>query len=386
MKVGRSLTICFSGLVLSTSVVRSVRAEPLALTLQPAGAQVQLSWPATQIDTNQSLIFPEYQVLYSTNLTTWQPIGGKLRGLAGRSGPNLNLSLNAPAGPAFYRLQANLASLTPSETGEGGAEVFGYGAQFSTELQRIGQISLQDFATNAANIQYLPQPTWDPRTAQFWSNFNSAASLNTNELNVFLTNGFVVSERLGSPSFGEIYYRLFRNDLPAFITSDSILYAWHRSYQAVLEELEEIELSTLLSGMISNMSRQLPQAWQQYGAGPLRESIRDADYFLTVANSLWSGGMVPSALGDQEINQLVANTLTAVNGLTLTDIQIFGQSRVIDFSPFKVRGHYDASDRLRHYFQTMMWCGRTDLRVATFPPNQEDDIRQLGRPLCCSGS
>lgn len=26
----------------------------------------------------------------------------------------------------------------------------------------------------------------------------------------------------------------------------------------------------------------------------------------------------------------------------------------------------------------MMWCGRTDLRVATFPPNQEDDIRQLG--------
>jgi hypothetical protein len=195
---------------------------------------------------------------------------------------------------------------------------------------------------------------------------------------VFLTNGFVVSERLGAPSFSEIYYRLFHADLPAFITSDSILHAWHRSYQSMLEELEEIQLSTLLSGMLSNMSQQLPQTWQQYGSGPLRESIRDADYFLTVANSLWAGGMVPSALGDQEINQLVANTLTAVNGLTLQELQIFGGYRVIDFSQFKVRGHYDASDRLRHYFQTMIWCGRTDLRVATFPPNQEDDIRQLG--------
>jgi hypothetical protein len=378
MKAERPFIVSVAALMLSTVFVSHLRAEPPSLALQPAAGQVQLSWPGTITDTNQALIFPEYQVLYSTNLTSWQPIGGKLRGLAGRSGPSLNLSLNAPAGPGFYRLQANLTSPTPNETGEGGAEVFGYGAQFATELQQIAEISLQDFATNAANIAYLPQLTWDPRTAQFWSNLNSGGlSLSTNELSVFLTNGFVVSERLGAPSFADIYYRLFHGDLPVFITSDSILHAWHRSYQSMLEELEEIELSTLLSGMISNMSQQLPQTWQQYGSGPLRESIRDADYFLTVANSLWAGGMVPSALGDQEVNQLVGQTLAAVNGLTLQEIQIFGGSRVIDFSQFKVRGHYDASVRLGRYFQTMMWCGRTDLRVA-LAPNGEDDIRQLG--------
>jgi hypothetical protein len=381
MKVGRSLIICFTVLAFLAGV-SSAKAEPLALTLQPAGGQVQLSWPSTIQDTNQTLIFPEYQVLFSTNLTSWQPIGNKLRGLAGRSGPNLNLSLNAPAGRGFFRLEANLHSKTPNQMADGGAEVFGYDAQFDTELQNIGEISLQDFATNAANIAYLPQLTWDPRTSQFWSNFNSSGlSLSTNELSVFMTNGFVVSERLGAPSFAEIYYRLFHADLPAFITSDSILHAWHRSYQSMLEELEEIELSTLLSGMLSNMSRELPQTWQQYGAGPLRESIRDADYFLTVANSLWAGATVSTALGDPEINQLVASTLTAVNGLGLQEITIFGGSRVIDFSQFNVRGHYDASDRLRHYFQTMMWCGRTDVRVATFPPNQEDDIRQLGTAI-----
>jgi len=194
--------------------------------LQPARGQVQLAWPAAVTDSNQSLIFPEYQVLCSTNLTSWQPMGGKVRGLAGRSGPNLKVSLNPPASPVFYRLQANLDSPTPNETGDGGAEVFGYGAQFADELRKIGEISVQDFGTNAANVAYLPHLTWDPRTAQFWSNFNSAGlSLNINELYPFMTNGFVVSERLGAPSFAEIYYRLFHSDLPAFITSDSILHA-----------------------------------------------------------------------------------------------------------------------------------------------------------------
>ena len=46
-----------------------------------------------------------------------------------------------------------------------------------------------------------------------------------------------------------------------------------------------------------------------------------------------------------------------------------------------MRGHYNNSDRLRRYFKTMMWCGRIDLRVATFAPNKEDDIRQLGTAI-----
>src|SRR5258708_7443829 len=147
MKLGRALIVSFATLVFSAGV-SSVKAESLALKMQPAGGQVQLSWPSALQDTNQSLIYPEYQVLYSTNLISWQPIGGKLRGLPGRSGPNLNVLLNAPMGRGFYRLDANPKSPTPNETGDGGTEVFGYGSQFDMELQKIGEISLQDCATN----------------------------------------------------------------------------------------------------------------------------------------------------------------------------------------------------------------------------------------------
>ena len=41
----------------------------------------------------------------------------------------------------------------------------------------------------------------------------------------------------------------------------------------------------------------------------------------------------------------------------------------MDFSQFKVRGHYEHSERLKHYFQAMMWCGTIDLRVAGNPHN-----------------
>ena len=51
-------------------------------------------------------------------------------------------------------------------------------------------------------------------------------------------NGFVVCERLGTASFAEMYYKIYSRDLPVFISADSILHAWHRSYDAILRTLE----------------------------------------------------------------------------------------------------------------------------------------------------
>ena len=63
--------------------------------------------------------------------------------------------------------------------------------------------------------------------------------LNSEELAVFKQNGFVVSERLLEPSFASLFYSIYSRDLPVFVSSDALLHAWHRSYDAMLEELEE---------------------------------------------------------------------------------------------------------------------------------------------------
>src|SRR5207247_10426647 len=101
--------------------------------------------------------------------------------------------------------------------------------------------------------------------------------LTDDELAKFRHNGFVVTERLGGLSFGQVYYDVYARDLPVFVSSDSVLHAWHRSYDAMLEELEVTYLSHALGDILAGMHDAVPVAYARYGDGILRDSVRDAD-------------------------------------------------------------------------------------------------------------
>ncbi len=267
-------------------------------------------------------------------------------------------------------------------TAETPADVFGYTTVFKQELDKIGQISLQKFAQQYnTNTQYLPQITWDPTKAKFWKEFNLNPNennknpqrkklrhndfrLNADELAVFKKNGFVVSERLGAESFAEMYYRIYTNDLPVFVSTDSILHAWHKSYDAMLKELEETYIAQSLDEILQGMAQKIPEAANKYGNGDLSSSLKDADYFLAVARSLLAGKTVKTYLNQDE---RVATTLAAIDTHKPQKINLFGTERLVDFSQFKVRGHYESSKELKRYFRAMMWCGRIDFRIAGIP-------------------
>jgi len=58
----------------------------------------------------------------------------------------------------------------------------------------------------------------------------------------------------------------------------------------------------------------------------------------------------------------------------------------VDFSQFKVRGHYTHSERLGRYFKCVMWLGRIDLAVAGGPFDRGCGLqlaspRELGRAI-----
>ena len=88
-----------------------------------------------------------------------------------------------------------------------------------------------------------------------------------------------MSERLGSYSFADVYYKIFTDDLPVFISADSVLHAWHWSYQAMLSELEETQLTQVLEQLLNEMAGDIPAIAAEVGDGPLRDSVLDADYF-----------------------------------------------------------------------------------------------------------
>jgi hypothetical protein len=252
-------------------------------------------------------------------------------------------------------------------------DVFGYTAAFDEQLKKIGQISPQQFAQMfPGKAKYLDKIRFDPTKARFWDEFQADPAktmkpwrsdfrLNKEELEAFRKNGFVVSERMSAGSFAEQFYRIYSSDLPVFISADALLHAWHRSYDAMLEVLEETYLSKSLDEILSGMAELIPAAKKSYGDGVLGESLTDSDYYLAVARSLLSGTQVKTHLSQED---RVAQTLKAYQDLKLQRFTLFGRERVVDFSQFKVRGHYENSELLKRYFRAMMWCGRIDLRVA----------------------
>jgi hypothetical protein len=234
---------------------------------------------------------------------------------------------------------------------------------------------------------YLSNLSWDPTTASYWDAFDADLDeldpneqlggpgfrsfdtrLDSQELSLFKRNGFVVSQRLGGDSFADVFYKLWHDDLPVYISTDALLHAWHRTYDAMLQEIEETYLFNSMETLLDRMAAEVTEASREIGNGVLRESLLDADYFLTIARSLLARTNDPPVSSILNQEGRVADTLADIRAGELKIVTNFmGFCRTVDFSQFKVRGHYTRSERLGRYFQCVMWLGRIDIPVAGGP-------------------
>jgi hypothetical protein len=357
----------------------SVRGEDtITLQLQKSAVHAEIGLHS-QMGLPVSSMYPEYVIQQSSNLVNWVTVAGPFSGSVGVSDEFLRVAVPTAGAQTFYRV---VASVKLDEGGNGlGDSIYGYGTAFGQQLQQLGQLPIDAFVSAyQPTNQYLSQITFDPTTAEFWNLFNMDPAvwnatnswqnqrvfdfrLNPAELAVFQTNGFVVSQRLERRSFADVYYDLYTDDLPVFVTADSVLQAWHRSFVMMLAEIEETGFHPTLSNLLTSMSAQVPALWAQAAGTPMTNGVIDADYFLAVARSLVSGVNNYGSLGQ---SARVNATLNAINNQTAIVFNLFGEPRAIDFSQFTVRGHYANSDALTRYFRAMIWCGLADFRYAGF--------------------
>jgi hypothetical protein len=350
--------------------------DRIQLQLNKSTAQGEIGLHS-QMDLPVSGMYPEYVIQQSSNMVNWTTAAGPFSGSVGVSDELLRVAVPTDGNQLFYRVVANV-KVAAGGSGIGDA-VYGYGTVFGQQLQQVGQLSLADFvSTYQPTNQFLPQITFDPTTADFWNLFNIDPAvwnatnsyqngrvydfrLNPAEFAVFQTNGFVVSQRLERRSFADVYYNLYTDDLPVFVTADSMLQAWHRSFVTMVAEIEETCFQQTLSNLVVSMSAQIPGLSAQAAGSPMTNGVLDADYFLAVARSLVSG---VTSYGSFNQTTRVNNTLTAINNLQPVSFNLYGESRILDFSQFTVRGHYANSTTLQRYFRAMMWCGLADFRYA----------------------
>jgi len=364
-------------LTVAFAFCRSVQGEDqIQLQLKKSAAQGELDLHS-QMELPVSGMYPEYVVQQSSNLVNWTTAAGPFTGSIGVSDEFLRAAVPTAGSKLFYRVVANV-KVAAGGSGVGDA-IYGYGTAFGQQLQQLGQLSLANFvSTYQPTNQYLPQITFNPAAADFWNLFsvdpavwNATNSyqnrrifdfrLNPAELAVFQTNGFVVSQRLERRSFADFYYDLYTDDLPVFVTTDSILQAWHRSIVTMVAEIEETCFHQTLSNLVVSMSAQVPALWTQASGTAMVNGIQDADYFLAVAQSLVSGVNNYGSLGQFT---RVNTALTAINNLQPVSFNLYGENRTLDFSQFTVRGHYANSVTLQRYFRAMIWCGLADFRYA----------------------
>jgi len=174
-------------------------------------------------------------------------------------------------------------------------------------------------------------------------------------------NGFMVTERLSFPSFGDAFIDVHTKDLPVFISTDAILHALHMSYDRILMDTEEGVLVPKLEELLAELHDAVPVLETRYaGQAGMYQPLRDLDVYITVPRNLLSERPVPPVFSEN--NTTVRELLDLIGQENMARYDLFaGTCRLLDFSQFTPRGHYTQSERLERYFQAMMWFGRTEI-------------------------
>jgi len=235
-------TITF--MIIALSNVNINASEALQVGIKSRDRQLELGWKSTlRLPLSSSMAV--YEVQGSGDLSNWQTIGNPINGKVGVTDEMLRTLIPPSQSMAFYRLKGRIELGTANAAS---GEVFGFGSAFAQELNQIGQITPVEFGSLFPQpTNYLSQISFDPTTARYWKEWQSIRTnnwmkqdyrLNASELAVIKKYGFVVSERLGTYSFADMFYRIYSADLPVFVSTDAILQAWHFSFQALLTEFE----------------------------------------------------------------------------------------------------------------------------------------------------
>jgi hypothetical protein len=185
----------------------------------------------------------------------------------------------------------------------------------------------------------------------------SALALNDAELGMLAQNGFVISSRQQFPTFLRGYAAIYSEDLPVFVSADALLDALHRSYDAILWELETSILIGALREQLTHMLSRIE------GVQAPEQAKQDLAMYLEVAVGLLDPSRpLPASAAARAFIQKAR----AADGME--SVMLFGVERLEDLSQFEPRGHY-TEPPLSDYFRAMMWLGRVDVRLLETLPD-----------------
>ncbi|HXX69855.1 MAG TPA: DUF3160 domain-containing protein [Polyangiaceae bacterium] len=228
-------------------------------------------------------------------------------------------------------------------------------------------------------------PRFDPTRVPYYDKVRASLQLTPEEEAIYRRTGLVGVDHGQRYSMGSLYHAIYTRDLPVLVTTDSILHAMHRSFDALLMQLELSEFAPAMADTLRAAHDVLRGEMAAPYDATLAASLADVDLYFTVARNLLAGsGMpdpsprpaadgnadaslsIPSIAGQDGIVRRVLQKIASAK--PDVDFALYGGQRPVDWSQFVPRGHYTKTPELRRYFHAIMWLGRADLGFALQPP------------------
>jgi hypothetical protein len=242
--------------------------------------------------------------------------------------------------------------------------------------QQAAQMSVDAFLQEYPQAALLSAVSYDPTSALHLPEIAAYTGMSGAHDKLLAQNGFVAVAGPKALNPATAYHEIYYQDLPVLITTDSLLFALHASFDSILLSLELRVLIPRVDAMLKSMHERLAVDHDAMPAS-LALTARDLDVYLAVARGLLSGGDVAPITG-ADASAEVERIRAGIKAETPLDIELFGVLGTYDFSQFKPRGHYTDTPELQRYFKAMMWLGRTEMPMITFDPSGEARFNRRG--------
>ena len=156
-----------------------------------------------------------------------------------------------------------------------------------------------------------------------------------------------------------MYKLLAEREQPIFVTTDSVLHAFHILYDYALRVMEFERFYSDLDQLISEMlDRSIELYRASVGKLAKEAAIRNIAFFDVAARlmGMLRDDIPPEArkLSDAELNLIRSHSI-------ISPSPIFGYRE--DYSQYIPRGHYTRNDKFKRFFKAMMWFGRMGFRL-----------------------
>lgn len=194
-------------------------------------------------------------------------------------------------------------------------------------------------------------------------------------------NGFVVVKNPFNPKEEDItspYNTLKDEEIPIFITADSLLHLYHIQFDETLRQIEERQFYDYIWDISKNL---LDESENEYknSKGDNKEAIKKNVAYLSVALSLLEpkeeqvcmeryGCSDDGLFTKEEYEKYNFSVPEYVKKDVEQELALIGEHKGFedsplfiykeDYSQYVPRGHYTRSEKLKNYFKGVMWYGR----------------------------